>query len=106
MKSLVAVVVLLCAVVAINGQSAPVKTHPPLAAGAKLPPQEEVDAVLRRVYGYDPAIQWKIFVIRKSTVPGMTEVLLKVKEDFQHLFITADGHYAINGDMMPFGRDL
>jgi protein-disulfide isomerase len=45
-------------------------------------------------------------VVRKAPVPGMTEVLLNVNNEFQHLFITADGHYAFSGDLMPFGRDL
>jgi protein-disulfide isomerase len=65
-----------------------------------------VENVLKRMYGYDPAIQWKVFVVRKAPVPGMTEVLLNVNNEFQHLFITADGHYAFSGDLMPFGRDL
>lgn len=75
------------------------------SAEPKLLTKAEVDAVFQRMYGYDPSIQWKVTLIRKSNVPGMTEVFVKLKEDFQHLYITADGRYAINGDMMPFGPD-
>lgn len=75
------------------------------SAEPKLLTKAEVDAVFQRMYGYDPSIQWKVALIRKSAVPGMTEVFLKLKDDFQHLYITADGRYAINGDMMPFGPD-
>jgi protein-disulfide isomerase len=105
MKRLVSLALLLCCVVSATGQGSAAK-KPPVAAKAKLPTEADVNEVLKRVYGFDPAIQWKIFIIRKSAVPGMTEVLVKVGEDAQHLFITADGHYAINGNMMPFGPDL
>ncbi|HSK45778.1 MAG TPA: thioredoxin domain-containing protein, partial [Candidatus Binatia bacterium] len=43
--------------------------------------------------------------MRRSVVPGMSEVLLQLKGEFHHLFLTADGHFAIDGDMQPFGPD-
>jgi len=96
--------VLSLSVICLQAQK-PAARKPAGPAPAKLMTVEEVDAVMHRVYGYDPSIQWKIFLIRKSAVPGMTEVFLKLKEEFQHFYITADGLYAINGDAMPFGKD-
>jgi protein-disulfide isomerase len=104
MKILTVLVTLLLSAVCIRAQKPMTEKSDP-AAEATLPTKEELNAVLQRVYGYDPSIQWSINLIRKSSVPGMNEVFLKIKEKYQHLYITADGLYAINGDAMPFGRD-
>ena len=105
MKSLVLVMALMLPAVAPAGQSSkPKKKHVP-AAASQTPTAAEVDAVLKRVYGYDPSIQWKIFQVRQSAIPGMSEVLLQLKGEFHHLFLTSDGHFAIDGDMQPFGPD-
>jgi protein-disulfide isomerase len=70
-----------------------------------LPGNAQVEQALKRIYGYDPSIHWKVFAVRRSVVPGMSEVFLQLKNEFHHLFITADGKYAIDGDMQPFGAD-
>ena len=74
-------------------------------AGPKLPTKEEVDAALKRIYGYDPSIQWRVALIRKSPVPGMAQVFVQLKNEYKNLYLTADGHFAITGDLMPFGKD-
>jgi len=84
--------------------SKPKKKHVP-SATSQAPTVAEVDDVLKRVYGYDPSIQWKIFQVRQSAIPGMSEVLLQLKVEFHHWFLTSDGHFAIDGDMLPFGPD-
>ena len=105
MKILVLVIALVLPVVTLAGQSSKaVKKHAP-AATSQTPTAAEVDAALKRIYGYDPSIQWKIFLVRQSAVPGMNEALLQLKGEFHHLFLTADGHFAIDGDMQPFGPD-
>src|SRR5579864_4285548 len=96
MKSLVLVMAMVLPVIGAAGQKSKAeKKHAP-AAAAQTPTKDEVDAVLKRVYGYDPSIQWKIFLVRRSVVPGMNEVLLQLKGEFHHLFLTADGHFAID----------
>lgn len=105
MKTLVLAMSLILPVIAPAGQSSKAgQKHAP-AAAPQTPTAAEVDAVLKRVYGYDPSIQWKIFLVRRSVVPGMSEVLLQLKGEFHHLFLTADGRFAIDGDMQPFGPD-
>jgi protein-disulfide isomerase len=105
MKSLVVLMALILPVVAPAGQNAVAGKKRPAAVQPKAPTPAEVDAVLKRLYGYDPSIQWKIFLVRRSVVPGMSEVLLQLKGEFHHLFLTADGRFAIDGDMQPFGPD-
>lgn len=105
MKVLVLALSLMLPIVATAGQSSkPKKKHVP-SATSQTPTSAEVDAVLKRVYGYDPSIQWKIFQVRQSAIPGMSEVLLQLKGEFHHWFLTSDGHFAIDGDMLPFGPD-
>jgi protein-disulfide isomerase len=97
--------VLVLPVVTPAGQNAVAGKKRSAAVQPKAPTPAEVDAVLKRVYGYDASIQWKIFLVRRSVVPGMSEVLLQLKGEFHHLFLTPDGHFAIDGDMQPFGSD-
>lgn len=105
MKSLVLAMALIMPAVTSVGQNAIGGKKRPAPVQSKAPTPAEVDAVLKRVYGYDPSIQWKIFLVRRSAVPGMNEVLLQLKGEFHHLFLPADGHFAIDGDMQPFGPD-
>ncbi|MBZ5521227.1 MAG: DsbA family protein [Acidobacteriia bacterium] len=104
MKHLALLATLLLSSVLMGAQNTASGRRAPAAQG-KLPTQAEVEAVLKRIYGYDPSVQWKIFVIRRSPIPGMSEVLLNLKGEFKHLFLTADGHFAISGDLMQFGAD-
>ena len=104
MKKLVLLLALVLPVVPADAQS-PAAKHHPAAAQPKVPAKADIEAILKRIYGYDPSIQWKIVLVRRSPVPGMNEVLLQVKGDYHHLFLTADGHFAIDGDMQPFGPD-
>ncbi|HET7871559.1 MAG TPA: thioredoxin domain-containing protein [Terriglobales bacterium] len=98
----------LLASVTLSGQTPAAKAGKAQAAtaSAKALGPAEVEQVLKRMYGYDPSVKWQIFLVRKAAVPGMTEVLLNVNTEFQRLFITPDGRYAISGDLMPFGADL
>lgn len=103
------VVAALSASLTVSGQSPAGKARssaPKKAAAVKALGPADVEQVLKRIYGYDPSMKWQIFLVRKAPVPGMTEVLMNVNNEFQHLFIAADGHYAISGDWMPFGPDL
>lgn len=76
MKNLLLVMALVVPIVAPVSAIAGKKR--PAAAQPKTPTPAEVDASLKRIYGYDPSIQWKIFLVRRSAVPGMNEVLLHV----------------------------
>jgi len=75
------------------------------ATEAKTLAPADVEQVLQRIYGYDSSIQWKILRVRNAPIPGMTEVLMSMNNEFKRLFITADGRYGIIGDWMPFGPD-
>ena len=104
MKKLVLLMALVLPIIA-GAQGAAARKQPAVAQQARVPTTAEVETTLKRIYGYDPSIQWKIFLVRRSPVPGMNEVLLQLKGEFHHLFLTADGRYALDGEMQPFGLD-
>jgi protein-disulfide isomerase len=80
--------------------SAVEKSPPPVL----LPSREQVDADLKRNFGYDPAISWDILDIRPSTIPGLVEVLVSMnKQNPVHLYMSPDSQNAIVGEMLPFG---
>ena len=73
----------------------------------RLPSEETVNAFLRQMFGYDPAVSWKIAVIRPSQAEGLSEVLVVLSnaqgQQNSRLYITADGQHAVIGDIIPFG---
>jgi protein-disulfide isomerase len=73
---------------------------------AALPTTEEVEASMKRSFGYDPAVTWQIFDIRESNIPGLVEVLVSMnKQQPVHLFLAPGTQTAIAGQMIPFGPD-
>jgi protein-disulfide isomerase len=74
------------------------------ASPALLPSQAEIDAALKRSFGYDAAVSWNIYDIKESPFPGVADVLVSMnKQAPVHLYVSADGQNAIIGEMIPFG---
>jgi protein-disulfide isomerase len=73
----------------------------------KLPTVETVEAFLRRMFGYEPGLKWRIVDISASTIPNVAHVVVVIGEQggVSHLYITPDGENAIVGDAVPFGAD-
>jgi protein-disulfide isomerase len=73
---------------------------------AALPTTEEVEASMKRSFGYDPAVTWQIFDIRESNIPGLADVLVSMnKQQPVHLYLAPGTQTAIAGQMIPFGPD-
>lgn len=73
---------------------------------AALPTMEEVEASMKRSFGYDPGVSWQIFDIRESSIPGLAEVLVSMnKQQPVHLFLAPGAQIAIAGQILPFGPD-
>jgi protein-disulfide isomerase len=73
---------------------------------AALPTMEEVEASMKRSFGYDPGVSWQIFDIRESHIPGLVEVLVSMnKQQPVHLYLAPSAQTAIAGQMIPFGPD-
>lgn len=74
-------------------------------ANPLLPSTAQIDAALKRTFGYDPSIEWQIVKIGPAIVPGLAEALVSInKQPPYRLWITADGqNAAVVGDVIPFG---
>jgi protein-disulfide isomerase len=73
---------------------------------AALPTVDEVETSMKRSFGYDPAVTWKILDIRESTISGLAEVLVAInKQQPTRLYLATGAQTAIVGQMIPFGPD-
>jgi protein-disulfide isomerase len=73
---------------------------------AALPTVEEVEASMKRSFGYDPAVTWQILDIKESSIPGLAEVQVSMnKQQPVHLYLAPGAQTAIAGQMLPFGPD-
>lgn len=73
---------------------------------AALPTTEEVEASMKRSFGYDPGVTWQIFDIKESSIPGLAEIQVSInKQQPVHLFLAPGAQTAIAGQMIPFGPD-
>ena len=69
-----------------------------------LPSKEEVDAYMKRSFGYDPGVNWQVLDIKASQVPGIAEIVVQVnKGEPYHLFYSAAAQIAFVGQTIPFG---
>lgn len=82
--------------------AAPVKAPPPVL----LPSQAQIDAALKRTFGYDAGLSWIIYDIKPSAIPGLVDVLVSMnKQNPVHVYVSPDTPYAVVGEMIPFGPD-
>lgn len=77
------------------------------AFSTRLPSEETVNAFLKQMFGYDPAVSWKILTIRPSRAQGLSEVIVVISnaqgQQNSRLYVTGDGQHAVVGDIIPFG---
>lgn len=87
---------------------APVAAKP--ASPAQTQPQTEasVNAFMQRMFGYDPAIKWKVADISPTDIAGVTRVVVLIGEQQQRpttLYVMPSGEFAITGELLPYGAD-
>lgn len=107
MKAFLAAAALLLPLFTAASQPAPKrqkKTAIAATAGTKLPTPAEIDTALKRNFGYDPAITWKILHISASGAPGVADVFLLLNnKDYLHFYVLPSVQKAIQGEMLAFG---
>ncbi|HEY0564093.1 MAG TPA: thioredoxin domain-containing protein [Terriglobales bacterium] len=82
-------------------------THTPAQALPTNVTQQQVDAFLERMYGFDPTIKWRILEIKPVGNTGVTEAVYNLGADPRstHLYILPDGKNAVAGQILPFGAN-
>jgi protein-disulfide isomerase len=98
--------------IAITQTSPTLQTRPAKPAvssdtGTVLPTEDTVNSFLFQMFGYDPAISWKVAEIRPSEIAGLAEVTIIVTNaqgsNQSRLLVSSDGKRALTGDILPFG---
>jgi protein-disulfide isomerase len=85
--------------------------EPKLAAGTKasLPSEATVMSFLKRMFGYDPNLVFRVTEIKESEAPGLAEAAAVVNtpqgQQMVKFYIAPDQKHAIMGDIIPFGTD-
>jgi protein-disulfide isomerase len=76
-------------------------------ADASLPTAATVDSFMKRMFGYNPAVTWKVLDISPSEIPGVASVLVTIGEQTQpnQFYVMPGGQFAMVGEVVPFGPD-
>ncbi len=77
------------------------------ATSTNLPSEEAVNGFLHEMFGHDASLTWKILSIKPSPAEGLSEVNVLISgaqgKQVQKFYVSADGHHAISGEIIPFG---
>ena len=98
-------------------QGAPSTALPPMPPvdpnnfTATTPTVDTVNSFLKASWGYDPARIWQVQAIQKTTVPGLSRVVVLVEEKGSGqqqpsplaFFVLPDGKHLISDEVLPFG---
>jgi protein-disulfide isomerase len=91
--------------------NAPAKTAPAVssAASTSQPTEATFNEFLKKMFGWDTELSWKIAEIKPSEASGISEatVILSTPKGQQatRIYVTPDQKYAFTGELMPFGAD-
>lgn len=79
----------------------------PAKAESKLPSEQTVNEFMRRMFGYDSSIRWKVLQINPTEVANVAQVLVSINDQQRPwtLYTAPDGQHAFVGDLIPFGSD-
>ncbi|MCU1307088.1 MAG: oxidoreductase [Acidobacteriaceae bacterium] len=74
---------------------------------SSLPTNAVVDSFMRRMFGYNPAVTWKVVDISPSEIPGIARVLVTIGGQPQatQFYVVPGGQFAMVGEVIPFGAD-
>lgn len=92
-------------------KAAPAKTdlEAKPASKAELPSEATVNAFLKRMFGYDQNLVFRVAGIRPAEDSGLAEATVVVNtpqgQQITRLYITPDQKHAVLGDLIPFGTD-
>jgi len=84
-------------------------TQKPASASASLPNEATFDAFLKKMFGYDQDLTWKIVSIKPSEAAGISELTAILNtprgQQLMRLYVTQDQKFAFVGELLPFGAD-
>jgi protein-disulfide isomerase len=79
------------------------------SASSSLPSEATFDAFLKKMFGYDQNLTWKIVEIKPSEAAGVAQLTALFNtpqgQQVMRLYVTQDQKFAFVGDLLPFGTD-
>jgi protein-disulfide isomerase len=74
-----------------------------------LPSEATFNAFLKRMFGWNQDLTWKVVDIKPSEAAGLSEATVIFNtpggQQATRLYVTADQKYAFTGELVPFGSD-
>jgi|SRR5579863_1394986 len=87
----------------------PKSAEPATAASSSLPSEATMNAFLKKMFGWNQDLSWKVEDIKPSEAPGISQatVVFNTTKGPQvtRIYVTPDQKYAFTGDLVPFGAD-
>ncbi len=78
-------------------------------AKATLPSEATVDSFLKKMFGWNQDLSWKVIDIKPSEAAGISQATIVFNTprgpEPVHLYITPDQRFAFMADLLPFGAD-
>ena len=94
---------------AAQAPSAAPANSAPAATSATLPSETLFNEFLKKMFGWNSNLTWKIFEIKPSEAAGISEAIVVFStpqgQQAQKIYVTADQKHAFTGEFMPFGAD-
>jgi protein-disulfide isomerase len=79
------------------------------AGSATLPTEATFNEFLKKMFGYDQNLTWKISEIKPSEAAGISQLTAIFNtpqgQQVMRLYVTQDQKFAFAGDLLPFGAD-
>ena len=78
-------------------------------ANSSQPTEAVFNEFLKKMFGWDTELSWKIAEIKPSEAPGITEATVVFStpkgQQMTRIYVTPDQKYALTGELIPFGAD-
>src|SRR6478672_1212912 len=78
-------------------------------ADTAAPSEETVNAFMKKMFGNDPQMTWKVQSIGPAEDAGLAKVTVLMSgpqgQQLSAFYVTPDGKHAVVGEMIPFGAD-
>jgi protein-disulfide isomerase len=100
----------LCAAAQQPSTAAPAKpASSTTAANASLPSEATINDFLKKMFGWNSELSWKVAEVKPSEASGITEVTVVFStpkgQQLSRIYVTVDQKHAFTGEIVPFGAD-
>lgn len=79
------------------------------AANGSVPSEATVDSFLKKMFGWNQELSWKVADIKPSEAAGISQATVVFStpkgQQVTRIYISSDQKYAFTGDLVPFGAD-